>query len=115
MATWADNGRVTGHQDGSESYGSVKVVNRYRRMGNPRQGRLRVSIDGKAAAFAPLEGSVRTSVSAGSHTMRISLWRWYRSRRVNVNLPEGSTVGAKRVSGNWVVEPLTWWYASQKM
>jgi len=67
-------------------------VNKYQWVANSRQGRLRVYIDGKAAGFAPLQGSFRATLAPGSHTVRISLWRWYWSRRVDVDVAEGSTV-----------------------
>jgi len=83
---------MTGDQESAESNGGIEVLNKYQWVGNPRQGRFRVSIDGKAAGFAPLEGSFRATVAPGSHRVRISLWRWYWSRRVDVDVPEGSTV-----------------------
>ena|ERR1700728_1832085 len=74
------------------SDGAIEVVNKYQWVGNPRQGRIRVSIDGKAAGFAPLQGSLRAVVSPGGHAVRISLWRWYWSQRADVDVPQGSTV-----------------------
>jgi hypothetical protein len=83
---------MTGEQENAQSGGGIEVVNRYQWVANPRQGRLRVSIDGKSAGFAPLEGSLRATVAPGNHTVRISLWRWYWSRRVDVDVQAGSTV-----------------------
>jgi hypothetical protein len=88
----ADNELVTGEQGGAESDGTIEVLNKYQWVGDPRLGRFRVSIDGKAAGFAPLEGSLQTMVAPGSHTARISFRRWYRSRSVEVDVPDGSTV-----------------------
>jgi hypothetical protein len=75
--------------------GTIEVVNKYQWVGNPRQGRFRVSIDGRAAGFAPLQGSLRAVVPPGSHTVRICLWRWYGSNHADVDVPEGSTVVLK--------------------
>ena len=74
---------------------TIQIVNKYQWVGIPRQGRFRVSIDGNAAGFAPLQGSLRAVVSPGSHTVRISLWHWYLSQRAEVHVPEGSTVVMK--------------------
>jgi hypothetical protein len=70
----------------------IEVVNRYGWVMNPRQGRLRVRIDGQAAGFSPLNGSLRVEMPPGRHTVRISLWGWYWSRPVEVDVPAGSTV-----------------------
>lgn len=70
----------------------IEVVNRYEWVMNPRQGRLRMRIDGKAAGFSPSKGSHRVEVPPGRHTVRISLWGWYWSMPVEVDVPAGSTV-----------------------
>jgi hypothetical protein len=79
-------------QRNAQPHGGIEVVNKYQWVANPRQGRLRVSIDGKPEGFAPLDGSFQATVAPGSHTVRISLWRWYWSRRVDIDVPAGSTV-----------------------
>jgi hypothetical protein len=91
VESFADND----YMDGVLSDGAIEVVNKYQWVGSPRQGRFRVSIDGKAAGFAPLQSSLRAVVSPGSHTVRISLWNWYWSQRADVEVPEGSTVVLK--------------------
>jgi hypothetical protein len=83
------------HMNSVLSDGAIEVVNKYQWVGNPRPGRFRVSIDDKAAGFAPLQGSLRAVVSPGSHTVRISLWHWYWSQPADVEVPEGSTVVLK--------------------
>lgn len=83
---------MTGEKGNAQPEGGIEVLNKYQWVGNPRLGRLGVSIDGKAAGSAPLGGSFWATVAPGSHTVRISLWRWYRSRRVDIDVPAGSTV-----------------------
>ncbi len=88
----ADSGRMAGDRETTQSDGGIEVVNKYQWLGNPRQGRFRVSVDGKSAGIAPLRGSYRGTVAPGSHSVRISLRRWYWSPCVDVDVPEGWTV-----------------------
>ncbi|MGO8823653.1 MAG: hypothetical protein ACLQU9_00240 [Acidimicrobiales bacterium] len=83
---------MTGDQENTQPVGGIEVVNKYQWIGDPRFGRLRVSIDGKAAGSVPLSGSLRTAVVPGAHTVRISLHRQHWSPRVDVEVPAGSTV-----------------------
>lgn len=71
--------------------GWLEVVNRYRWVGDPRQGRFRVYLDGRAVGWAPLSGSLRVPVSAGPHVVRVRLW-WYLSPRVGAGVGPGQAV-----------------------
>jgi hypothetical protein len=71
--------------------GWLEVVNRYQWIHDPHQGRFRVYLDGKAAGWAPLSGSLRVPVDAGRHVVRVRLW-WYLSPRVAAIVGPGQAV-----------------------
>jgi hypothetical protein len=71
--------------------GWLEVVNRYQWIHDPHQGRFRVYLDGKAAGWAPLSGSLRVPVSPGRHVVRVRLW-WYLSPRVGAGVGPGQAV-----------------------
>ena len=77
----------------SESAGGcyLEVVNAYGWLGDPRLGRFRVYVDGKAVGSAPVSGSLRVPVLPGPHVVRVRL-RWYLSPSVDADAVPGQTV-----------------------
>jgi hypothetical protein len=69
----------------------LEVVNSYRWIGDPRLGRFRVYVDGKAVGTAPLSGALRVPVDPGHHVVRVRLW-WYLSPRVETDAVVGQVV-----------------------
>ena len=68
----------------------LEVVDAYRWVGDPRRGRFKVYIDGRAAGWAPLHGSLRLSIQPGRHSVRVRLW-WYTSATVGIDVHPGQT------------------------
>lgn len=83
-------GVTVGEDDAGRT--AIEVVNHYQWLLDPRFGRMTVHVDGKSVGFAPLNGSRRVEVAPGLHTVRVSMWAWYRSRRVRVDVVSGSTL-----------------------
>ena len=75
----------------SADRGWLEVVNRYQWIHDPHQGRFRVYLDGQAAGWAPLSGSLRVPVNAGRHVVRVRRW-WYLSPRVDAVVGPGQAV-----------------------
>jgi hypothetical protein len=69
----------------------LEVVNNYRWVGDPRFGRFKVYIDGKAVGLAPLFDTLRVPIHPGHHTVRVRLW-WFLSLPVKIEIGSGQTV-----------------------
>ena len=81
-------GPIMIHMSGVVSDGAIEVVNKYQWVGNPRQGRFHVSIDGAPARLRAPSGFAPGHVFARPPRVRISLWHWYWSQRADVDVPQ---------------------------
>lgn len=69
----------------------LEVVNNYQWIGDPRIGKFRVYLDGKAVGWAPLSGALQVPLDPGHHTVRVRLW-WYLSPQVEIDGVGGQTI-----------------------
>lgn len=69
----------------------MEVVNKYRWVGDPRLGKFKVYVDGKAVGSAPLSGSLRVPIHPGRVGVRVRLW-WFASPPVQIDVGTGQTV-----------------------
>lgn len=69
----------------------LKVVNNYPWVGDPRLGKFKVFLDGRAAGLAPVAGFLKVPMESGHHSVQVR-FRWYGSPRVEFDVESGETV-----------------------
>lgn len=74
-------------------YGWISVRSDYEWHGqNPRAAAITIAIDHRRKGWVQIQDTERIPVYPGMHTVRVTLFLWYRSPAVEVNVSPGSTV-----------------------
>lgn len=77
-------------------YGWISVRNNYTWNGpNPRAAIITIAIDHRRKGWVQIEDTEKIPVYPGVHTVRVTLFLWYRSPAVEVTVSPGSTVSMR--------------------